>query len=80
MEAFSREIVASLEGMKVVVANNRCELYEYNFRTDTWSTIEERSFPMPRNDAERWVHGWNSVDRFAAVSALVGPTSIDNSL
>ena len=80
MEAFSREIVASLEGMKVVVANNQCELYEYNFETDLWSEIENTSFPMPRSHAERWVRDWNPVDRFAAVSALVGSTSLDNSL
>ncbi len=80
METLSREIVASLEGMKVVVANSHCELHEYNFETDLWSMIESSSFPMRRSDAERWVQGWNGVDRFAAMAALVGPSSPDKNL
>jgi hypothetical protein len=74
MEAFSREIVASLEGMRVVVVDNRCELHEYNFETDSWSEVDNGAFPMSRSHAERWVHDWNPVDRRAAVWALVGPT------
>jgi hypothetical protein len=80
MESTTQQVVASLEGMKIVVANRKCELHEYNFEVDLWTEIESMAHPMLRSDADRWVRGWNTVDRISAVSALVGYTSKDESL
>ena len=67
-------ITASLEGMRVLVDEKRCELEEYNFSLDQWIPKDAAPWPLPRAVAENWLAGWNGVDRFAAVSALVGPT------
>jgi hypothetical protein len=66
-------ITASLEGMRVIVGGKRCELQEYNFTDNRWVPKDEASWPMPRPVADQWLTGWNDVDRFAAVNALVGP-------
>lgn len=65
------EITASLEGMKVVIANGRCELYEYNFDDNRWHEVDSSPWPVTRQRAERWLRGWNAVDRFAAFNRLV---------
>jgi hypothetical protein len=70
MEPTEKEIIASMEGMKVVVAD-RCELHEYNFDTNKWFQIDSCVRPMKRSQAEEWLTGWNSVDRFAALGALI---------
>lgn len=65
------EVVASLEGMKVVTTGAHCELYEYNFEDNKWRQIDSRPWPVPRDQAEAWLKGWNSVDRFTALSRLI---------
>ena len=69
----ARIITASLEGMRVVVDGKRCELHEYDFQDNRWLPREEAPWPLPRSLADRWLTGWNGVDRFAAVSVLTEP-------
>jgi hypothetical protein len=73
MSPIVNQIVASLEGMKVVVRENHCELHEYNFETNSWSEIERLPWPIARAEADRWLTNWNSVDQLAARSILSGP-------
>ena len=66
-------ITASLEGMRVLVDEKRCELQEYDFVTNTWLPKEVSPWPLPRERADEWLAGWNDLDRFTAVSALIEP-------
>jgi hypothetical protein len=70
MSAFSNQVVASLEGMKVVVRDSHCELHEYNFETNSWSELERLPWPLATAQAKRWLKDWNSVDALAALSSL----------
>lgn len=64
------QVVASLEGMKVVVRDSGCELHEYNFDTNSWSEIESLPWPITLVEAERWLRNWNPVDQLAALLIL----------
>jgi hypothetical protein len=64
------EVVASLEGMKVVVKSENCELHEYNFEENSWHEVDRSAHPMGPSQAEIWVHAWNDVDRRAAFTLL----------
>jgi hypothetical protein len=63
-------ITASLEGMRVLVNEKQCELQEYDFSSNQWSSKDASPWPLTRDRADEWLAGWNDVDRFAAVSAL----------
>ena len=66
------EVVASLEGMKVLVRRQSCELHEYNFEQNCWHELDRSSHPMRASDAEMWLAGWNDIDRRAASALLTG--------
>jgi hypothetical protein len=63
-------ITASLEGMRVLVDEKRCELQEYDFSANRWLPKYESPWPLARARADEWLAGWNNVDRLAAVNAL----------
>lgn len=65
------EVVASLEGMKVAITGGHCELYEYNFEDNNWQEVDSKPWPLPPEQAEAWLKGWNSVDRFTALNRLI---------
>jgi hypothetical protein len=69
----SEQVVASLEGMRVVVNDGWCELHEYDFSTNCWVPKARHEWPMERRKAEKWVEGWNAVDRLTAINRLVAP-------
>jgi hypothetical protein len=62
--------VASLEGMRVVVKPQSCELHEYNFEENSWHKVERSAHPMEPGQAEIWVKKWNDVDRQTAFTLL----------
>jgi len=66
-------ITASLEGMQILVQRHCSELREYDFQLNRWILKETSPWPLSRRVAEDWVKGWNDVDRFAAINALVEP-------
>jgi hypothetical protein len=55
-------ITASLQGMRVLVDEKRCELEEYNFSLDQWIPKDAAPWPLPRAVADNWLAGWNQVD------------------
>jgi hypothetical protein len=66
-----REVVtASLEGMRIVVADKRCELEEYDFKLDRWLPKDTASWPLFPDRAAEWLAGWNEVDRATAMKCL----------
>lgn len=71
MSMIHQEVIASLEGMKVVAAERARELHVYDFEVNSWHLVERESRPMARQDAEQWVNRWNSVDRSAALNLLM---------
>lgn len=74
VNSMGTEIVASLEGMKVVVTTLcECELHEYNFVENAWNKVEETKWPLSCALAAKWLEGWNAVDRFKAFSLLTAP-------
>jgi len=66
------EVIASLEGMKVVVRSGRCELHEYNFEVNAWSLVESSSYPLSTADSAKWLKGWNKIDGQEARYLLLG--------
>ena len=68
-----QEIVASLEGARVVIADGICELGEYDFERNCWNTVQQQPWPLSREEAARWLDGWNKVDGFEALNLLVRP-------
>lgn len=68
-----RIITASLEGMRVVIEDNRCELQEYDFVANRWFSKDASPWPLTRARAGEWLVDWNDEDRFAAVNALTKP-------
>lgn len=64
------EVVASLEGMKIVAYSDRCELHEYDFEENTWREVSNSARPMTRENAESWLSGWNAPDHRAALALL----------
>jgi len=64
-------ITASLEGQRVLVDEKQCELQEYDFVANRWFSKDASPWPLMRSLADDWLAGWNDVDRFAAMSALV---------
>ncbi len=67
------EVVASLEGMKIIARADSCELYLYNFAENAWHQIEDSPRPLTAEKAKRWLNGWNRVDFHAAHRCLVEP-------
>ena len=59
----SGQVVASLEGMRVVVDDGWCELHESNSVTDCWVPKARSQWPMECGAADNWLDGWNAVDR-----------------
>jgi hypothetical protein len=70
MSAMKNEVIASLEGMKIVVDSKQCTLQEFDFDLNCWRTLETTTRPMSRTCAESWLDGWNSVDRWTALNLL----------
>lgn len=70
-------ITASLEGARVLTDGQKCELQEYNFKSDKWQSKEKSAWPLSRPIAERWLHGWNAIDKLAATSVLTGIGNVD---
>jgi hypothetical protein len=70
----NKTITASLEGARILVDENICQLQEYNFAKDHWYLKDEAAWPLARARAEQWLTGWNHMDRFAAMSTLTAPT------
>ena len=60
------EVVASLEGMRVVVENKVCVLETYDFVQGRYREIARHGWPVDPASAETWLSGWNAVDRFDA--------------
>lgn len=73
-----REVVASLEGARVVVTDNSCELGEYNFSLNCWKTVQKESWPLSREQASRWLQGWNRLDAFKARMLLLSDQNLHN--
>jgi len=71
----SGQVIASLEGVRVVVREGWFELHEYNFGIDRWVPKARNQWPMEREEADSWLHGWNAVDRFSAMNQLVAPVA-----
>lgn len=67
------QIVASLEGERVVVSGGICRIDEYHFKLDRWEPMDCSLWPMAKSAAERWLAGWNRIDRFAALCLLAEP-------
>ena len=66
-------ITASLEGMRVLIDEKRCQLQEFDFVANRWLPKETSPRPLMRPLAEKWLTGWNHLDRFTAMSALTRP-------
>jgi hypothetical protein len=63
-------ITASLEGARILIDKGRCELQEYDSSANRWRHRESAEWPLPRERADEWLTGWNSVDRFTAINIL----------
>lgn len=68
-----KEIIASLEGARIVVEDQTCFRDEYDFVANQWFNEEVADWPLIRIAALKWVHGWNQLDAFVAIQALVAP-------
>jgi len=68
-----QEIIASLEGARIVISDGTCQLDEYNFEVNCWNLKEQHAWPLSREQATQWLHGWNRVDGFKALNLLVRP-------
>jgi hypothetical protein len=66
-----RKVVASLEDARVVITEDFCQLDEYDFDTNCWNDKERYPWPLSREQAQRWLQGWNSVDSFKARNLLI---------
>lgn len=73
------EIVASLEGARVTMQQGVCCLDEYDFENNRWINKDQQPWPLPENLAREWLHGWNRVDQFEALSLLMCPGSSPDS-
>lgn len=71
----TQQVIASLEGMRILVSDGWCELDEYDFTADLWVLKARSQWPMGRTEAETWLKGWNAVDRLAAMNQLVAPVA-----
>jgi hypothetical protein len=67
------EVIASLEGMKIMVTSSVCTLHEYDFVANMWLDVDSISWPLTRTQAESWLEGWNQVDHFTALNQLIAP-------
>jgi hypothetical protein len=68
-----KTVTASLEDMRIVVDEAKCALEKYEFAADKWLSRYEGSWPLSRPPAERWLAGWDSIDRFAVRYTLTPP-------
>ncbi|HWX55543.1 MAG TPA: hypothetical protein VN176_13210 [Verrucomicrobiae bacterium] len=67
------EVIASLEGARIVISDGTCQLDEYDFAVNRWNPKEQQPWPLSKEQATRWLHGWNRVDGFKAFHLLVRP-------
>lgn len=65
-----KEVVASLEGMRVTVDGKYGQLHEYDFEKNKWDGLESARLPLCEPEINRWLGGWNRVDRFTAFILL----------
>jgi len=68
-----QEVIASLEGARVVIAEGVCQLDEYDFERNCWNKLQQESWPLSKAQAAQWLHGWNKVDGFKALNLLIRP-------
>jgi hypothetical protein len=64
------EVVASLEGMRVVVENGQCRLDLYNFVHNRWEEAQVAQWPLSTSVAAVWLAGWNAFSRSEAMRIL----------
>lgn len=69
--AVRQEVVASLEGARIVIRDSVCFLDQYHYGANCWKSMEQRPWPLSQSQADRWLEGWNRVDRFEAFNLLV---------
>jgi hypothetical protein len=67
------EVIAPLEGMKIMVTSGTCTLHEYDFVANVWGDVDSMPWPLTRTQAEIWLEGWNRVDHFTALNQLIAP-------
>jgi hypothetical protein len=65
-----KEVVASLEGMRITVDGGNCQLFEYDFKLNCWANLESAPLPLSEQQISRWLAGWNAFDRFKAANLL----------
>jgi hypothetical protein len=68
-----KEIIASMEGARIVVENGTARRDEYNFVANQWEPRDSHSWPLPKPLAEVWVYGWNPVDRRDGLAEILDP-------
>ena len=68
-----QEVVASLEGARIVISEGTCQLDEYDFKANCWEPKQQHPWPLSKELAQRWLNGWNRVDGFKALNLLVRP-------
>jgi hypothetical protein len=66
----SIEVVALLEGMRIVVGGGWCQLDMYDFERNAWTPVTRSRWPLSTQEAEEWLTGWNEVDHFTAINLL----------
>ena len=66
----SIEVVASLEGMRMVVDGGWCQLDMFDFERNAWTPVTRSRWPLSTQKAEEWLTGWNAVDHFTATNVL----------
>ena len=66
----SIEVVASLEGMRIVVGGGWCQLDMYDFERNAWTPVTRSRWPLSPQEAEEWLTGWNEVDHVTAINLL----------
>jgi hypothetical protein len=56
-----QEVIASLEGARIVISDGTCQLDEYNFEVNCWNLKEQFAWPLSREQG------------FKALNLLVRP-------
>lgn len=70
-ELQTRQVVASLEGMRILITDDGCELHEYDFSLNSWKPKMNALWPLSKQEAEARLQGWNKIDRSTAMNMLV---------
>ena len=42
------EVIASLEGARIVISDGTCQLDDYNFEVNSWNLKEQHTWPLSR--------------------------------